>query len=418
MRVTFGARSRIAVLTTVVVALGGRDAPADVTHLGDGPAFVSSWANSANAYADGATVASSGTQTATDEPSQTTTTWTLTTGGIDLTFDQLTAMDGAAYCVSEGVLRFQVDSQHAYTLSGVYAYGPATEGGSAVAFGYMLVRLYDYTTSTYLFSNYQTSAPSASHAYVVGETAGDLENELSGSLTGTLEAGHFYALVFTGYTQNRLDLATFEDGPAAATGEIHLSAIPSDSDGDGLTDAEEAAIGTDPNDPDTDDDMLADGVEVAMAAGTGCPNPLVTDSDGDSLIDGNEVVAGTDPCDADTDGDGLADDVDPNPLEPGATTEQLVALAQSIADEIGALPASAVDAPNANAAAGRLGTLSQRIARAAEAIEQDHLGAARALLDSVRARLDGASTPVDWLVPSATQAALLAKVDALIALLG
>ncbi|MFH1463339.1 MAG: hypothetical protein ABIO70_03030 [Pseudomonadota bacterium] len=42
-----------------------------------------------------------------------------------------------------------------------------------------------------------------------------------------------------------------------------------DADGDGLTDTEEAALGTDPADPDSDDDGFGDGDEVA--AGT---NPL------------------------------------------------------------------------------------------------------------------------------------------------
>ncbi|HUF60986.1 MAG TPA: LamG-like jellyroll fold domain-containing protein [Verrucomicrobiales bacterium] len=44
----------------------------------------------------------------------------------------------------------------------------------------------------------------------------------------------------------------------AGNGEI-------DSDGDGLTDAEEAALGTDPNNPDSDGDGTPDGVEVAAA---------------------------------------------------------------------------------------------------------------------------------------------------------
>ncbi len=44
------------------------------------------------------------------------------------------------------------------------------------------------------------------------------------------------------------------------------SLSPLDSDGDGLTDAEEAALGTDPDAPDSDGDAYDDGVEVA--AGT------------------------------------------------------------------------------------------------------------------------------------------------------
>lgn len=78
---------------------------------------------------------------------------------------------------------------------------------------------------------------------------------------------------------------------------------PNDTDGDGLTNAEEAALGTNPNKWDTDGDGLSDGVEVHVT-GT---NPLVKDSDHDGLSDSEEASLGTDPENADTDDDGLTD---------------------------------------------------------------------------------------------------------------
>ena len=75
----------------------------------------------------------------------------------------------------------------------------------------------------------------------------------------------------------------------------------SDADGDGLTDEEEARIGTDPLDPDTDKDGLLDGEEVkktgivgkAMEAGRlAIPkdlSPTNPDSDGDCIPDGVEL---------------------------------------------------------------------------------------------------------------------------------
>ena len=79
---------------------------------------------------------------------------------------------------------------------------------------------------------------------------------------------------------------------------------PQDSDGDGLTDDYERQIGTDPFDPDTDDDGLTDGEEVL----TYKTNPLNPDTDGDGLKDGEEVKTyGTDPLNPDTDGDELKD---------------------------------------------------------------------------------------------------------------
>jgi uncharacterized protein (TIGR03382 family) len=77
-----------------------------------------------------------------------------------------------------------------------------------------------------------------------------------------------------------------------------------DSDGDGLTDGEEVlSEGTDPLDEDSDDDGLVDGQEV-YSTGT---DPLDEDSDDDGLLDGDEVFAGTDPSDADSDDDGISD---------------------------------------------------------------------------------------------------------------
>ena len=71
-----------------------------------------------------------------------------------------------------------------------------------------------------------------------------------------------------------------------------------DSDGDGLSDDEEATLGTDPNNADSDGDGLSDGAEV-NTHGTDPNNP---DSDGDGLSDGEEVnTYGTDPLVADAD---------------------------------------------------------------------------------------------------------------------
>jgi Tol biopolymer transport system component len=88
-----------------------------------------------------------------------------------------------------------------------------------------------------------------------------------------------------------------------------VAAQPSDTDGDGLTNAQELQVGTNPNLVDTDGDGLNDMDE--QRAGT---NPLITDSDGDGLSDGQEVlVLHTSPINADTDGDGQPDNVDSDP---------------------------------------------------------------------------------------------------------
>ena len=77
---------------------------------------------------------------------------------------------------------------------------------------------------------------------------------------------------------------------------------PQDTDDDGLSDAVETALGTNPTSSDTDADGLGDGTEYTLGT-----DPLNSDSDDDGLSDGNEVSIGTDPKLADTDGDGVSD---------------------------------------------------------------------------------------------------------------
>jgi hypothetical protein len=93
---------------------------------------------------------------------------------------------------------------------------------------------------------------------------------------------------------------------------------PVDSDGDGLTDEEEAELGTDPINPDTDGDGLTDGEEVERGT-----DPLNPDTDGDGFHDGDECARGTDPLNPDTDGDGHSDGDElacgSSPLDPYMT---------------------------------------------------------------------------------------------------
>ena len=77
-----------------------------------------------------------------------------------------------------------------------------------------------------------------------------------------------------------------------------------DTDGDGLSDAEELAYGSDPLNRDYDGDGLLDG-EEAYQYGT---DPVNNDTDGDGLVDGEEAYQyGISPLSTDSDGDGLGD---------------------------------------------------------------------------------------------------------------
>ncbi|MFT7520283.1 MAG: hypothetical protein ACI9MC_002428, partial [Kiritimatiellia bacterium] len=64
-----------------------------------------------------------------------------------------------------------------------------------------------------------------------------------------------------------------------------------DSDGDGLSNSQEAELGTDPDMADTDGDGLLDGAEHLEHH----TDPLDDDSDDDGITDGEEIEIGTDP---------------------------------------------------------------------------------------------------------------------------
>ena len=99
--------------------------------------------------------------------------------------------------------------------------------------------------------------------------------------------------------------------------EVTSAQLASDTDGDRLNLSEEAKVGTNPGDPDTDGDGLGDGWEVRyyMEVNIGYLDPLRKetdnelrfDTDKDGLNTSLEAKAFTHPDKSDTDGDGLND---------------------------------------------------------------------------------------------------------------
>jgi hypothetical protein len=113
-----------------------------------------------------------------------------------------------------------------------------------------------------------------------------------------------------------------------------------DSDGDGLSNDEEASAGTNPTVVDTDSDGLSDGAELGFPGTTGHgTDPLLADTDGDELSDGFEVqTSGTNPLEIDSDGNGRSDSDDyHHPLgsdqdDDGLTAGQEIGLGTDPAD--------------------------------------------------------------------------------------
>ena len=122
-----------------------------------------------------------------------------------------------------------------------------------------------------------------------------------------------------------------------------------DCDNDGVTNGEEIIIGTDPLDEDTDGDGVLDGDEVLDGTDPNDPCDFVLssqtvavdnswndlDCDNDGVTNGEEIIIGTDPLDEDTDGDGVldgdevSDGTDPNDPCDFVLSSQTVAVDSS-----------------------------------------------------------------------------------------
>ncbi len=152
-----------------------------------------------------------------------------------------------------------------------------------------------------------------------GTTTVDLDNQLTGASAGVW--------VFTSGPQNVVPdpqnvvnfvgvpdgnyvytfTTTGAQAPCTNDSEsvtISVSSCDTDNDGDGLFGGTEQALGTEPNNADTDDDGINDGVEV----GPDINNPL--DQDNDGIIDALESII------LDEDNDGVVDQLDPNNSNP------------------------------------------------------------------------------------------------------
>jgi Bacterial TSP3 repeat len=177
-----------------------------------------------------------------------------------------------------------------------------------------------------------------------------------------------------------------------------------DSDDDGLPDADEAAAGLNLREGDTDKDGLTDAEE--LAAGT---DPTEEDGDGaygspgDGLSDAREIELGTDPNEYDTDGDGYPDghevEEGDNPVDDERSTPQKLFEDVVLDDPIGAVLPGGAGAKGARKVVDGLlssgGKTVRRIGGAksigeAAQIRRDRI---KALRDRLRARKKEPDTP-------------------------
>ncbi len=173
-----------------------------------------------------------------------------------------------------------------------------------------------------------------------------------------------------------------------------------DSDQDVLQDGCEV-LGSNPTNPldaDSDDDSLLDGIEDSnhnCALDTNETNPNDPDSDDDQLNDGFEVAHGTDPLDADSDNDGIPDGED----------------VEWIQQTINALPGTAFKgAGNRTAILSQLDTIENMVSQGKLTQAVNELKLLRTHVDGCGASADGN----DWIVSCTEQTNIRALIDLLI----
>lgn len=172
--------------------------------------------------------------------------------------------------------------------------GPLVDGTLADADGELTVRGFGATTTV---PEEALLGPVATPP--TGETAGVSATDDSGAVDDSSATDRSGAVDDPGATDRpgATDAEAPTDGSSvfvvdgADRDEAELdprSAATADADGDGLVNAREGELGTDPFTADTDGDGLTDGEEVALGT-----DPLSADTDGDRLVDSWEVRGAT-----------------------------------------------------------------------------------------------------------------------------
>jgi hypothetical protein len=117
------------------------------------------------------------------------------------------------------VIFFSVSIDTPYALTGTLL----TVDPSA-KFVQLQVSLYDIDAAADIFHNLQESFGVVDEAFELGGSGGNLHNELSGSATGLLLAGHRYKLFY-----GTSIYAANTGGPASFTGVFELAFVPEPS---------------------------------------------------------------------------------------------------------------------------------------------------------------------------------------------
>ena len=111
-------------------------------------------------------------------------------------------------------MQFSVDANISYEATGHLLMTDVSTAGHVV----LQSTLLDVTANNWVFYSRQDSYTTVDESFVLGGSGGDSVNTFSGSLTGTLIAGHNYEWFYQHYSAS----SPGGDGGAAAIGSINL----------------------------------------------------------------------------------------------------------------------------------------------------------------------------------------------------
>jgi hypothetical protein len=133
-------------------------------------------------------------------------------------FEQARSGESDSFAQASGEITFSVGHNLTYDIDGLYQL--AGEGNIE-----LYVELIDNTDLFSPFANLQNSSSTPNQLFVVGSQDGDNSNDLVGSPTGLLDAGHEYTLVWF-YDINNGGGGKGSSDPATAVGELTLTLTP------------------------------------------------------------------------------------------------------------------------------------------------------------------------------------------------
>jgi hypothetical protein len=147
----------------------------------------------------------------------------LSDSGFGITFEHARTPTIDTRGQSYGYVYFRVDEDVVYTALGTYTVVDSTTAFSHGRTVILESQIYDLTTSSFVYLDHQDSRRTANESFTLGDGGGDFDNVLSGSLTGTLVAGHDYRFFY----QAMIDAYPVGlNYSATATGFVSLSFVP------------------------------------------------------------------------------------------------------------------------------------------------------------------------------------------------